>query len=227
MAAPHLFAHRGAKAYAPENTLAAFSLAVEMGVPWIELDVHLMDGALIVIHDERVDRTTNGLGWIWDYSLEKLRALDAGNGEKIPLLEEVLEVVDRRAGLNVELKGLGTAEATAKVLQAAVKSGWSTDQFIVSSFFHRELRRFGEIAPEFPRAALTMAVPESYAEFAERLGCGAVHASIEFIDPAFIADAHQRGLEFRVYTVNHPEELARMDQLGVNAVFTDDPRLAD
>ncbi len=226
MPAIPFFAHRGAKAYAPENTLAAFSLAVEMGAPWVELDVHLIDNALVIIHDDRLERTTNGQGFLWDHSLEELRALDAGNGEKIPLLEEALEAVNRRAGLNVELKGPGTAERTAKVLRQAVLQGWPADQFIVSSFFHRELRYFGEIAPEFSRAALTMAVPEGYAAFAEELGCDAVHASIEFVDPAFITDAHQRGLEFRVYTVNHPEELAWMGNLGVDAVFTDDPGLS-
>lgn len=225
MSTPTLFAHRGARAFAPENTLSAFALAVEMGASWIELDVYRVDSSLIVIHDERVDRTTNGTGWIWDHSLTELRALDAGKGEKIPLLEEVLETVDRRAGLNIELKGLGTAKPVAQMLREAVKSGWSTDQFIISSFYHRELRKFSELAPEFQRAALTMSVPETYAEFAQKLGCQAVHASIEFLDPDFIADAHGRGLEFRVYTVNHPEELDRTRRLGVDAVFTDNPGL--
>ena len=101
-----IIGHRGASGYAPENTLKAFELALSQGCEWLELDVHLLDGKLIVIHDEQLDRTTSGQGLISDHSLDAIRRLDAGDGEKIPYLDEVIEMVDGQASINIELKGL-------------------------------------------------------------------------------------------------------------------------
>ena len=93
----HIIGHRGASGYAPENTLKAFELALTQGCEWLELDVHLLDSKLIVIHDEQLDRTTSGQGLISDHSLDAIRRLDAGDGEKIPYLDEVIEVVNGQA----------------------------------------------------------------------------------------------------------------------------------
>jgi len=222
---PILFAHRGAKAHAPENTLAAFSKAMELGAGWIELDVHHVDGEFFVIHDDRLDRTTDGTGFLWEHSAAALRSFDAGQGEKIPLLSEVFELTHGRAGLNVELKGSNTGEALAHALSSDLQGLWSPESLIVSSFRHHELHKFHKLLPDVPTAALTMAVPLDLARFAEELEASAIHASIEFIEPDFIADAHARGLKFRVYTVNYPDQLDWMLRLGVDGVFTDDPTL--
>jgi glycerophosphoryl diester phosphodiesterase len=222
---PTVIAHRGAKATHPENTLAAFAAAIEAGADWLELDIHLADGHLVVIHDPRLERTTNGTGRVADCTISYLRGLDAGNGERIPLLEEVLELARGRVSLNVELKSLGIAEPASKALRSALSTGWQPQQLCVSSFFHHELAGFAGLAPEIPRAALTMAVPLGYAKFAEELGCIAVNASEEFFDMAFVSDAHSRGLEFNLYTVNHREDYKFFADCGVDGVFTDNPSL--
>jgi len=103
--------HRGAAGHAPENTLASFRKAIELGLDMTELDVHVCaSGELVVIHDENVDRTTNSKGWVSKLSLTELKRLDAGAGETVPTLAEVLDLLKDRIMLNIELKGLGTAE---------------------------------------------------------------------------------------------------------------------
>jgi glycerophosphoryl diester phosphodiesterase len=217
-------AHRGARGYEPENTLRAFAKAIDLGAPWIELDVYPIEDELMIIHDLRLDRTTNGSGFVFEKSKKHLRSLDAGQGEKIPFLREVLELVDRKAGINIELKWKGTAEPVARAIQAAIKNlGWSPDQFLVSSFIHAELVTFAKLMPGIRIGALTGELPVDYAAFAQKLGAWSLHPTIEFIDQEFVDDAHDRGLKVFVYTVNHPEELAWMVKLGVDGVFTDYP----
>lgn len=220
----YLFAHRGAKGYEPENTLCAFEKAIDLGAPWIELDVYLVEHDLVVIHDDRLERTTNGMGYVPAQTVSYLRSLDAGKGEKIPFLQEVVELVDGRAGLNIELKGVGTAAPVAGLLQAMFASStWHADNILVSSFNHHELKAFAEILPEIRRGALTMSIPLDYAGFAEELGAWAVHASSEFVTPEFVDDTHRRGMKMITYTVNHPMDAVRLRKLGVDGVFTDFP----
>ena len=111
------FAHRGASGHEPENTLSAVEKAIELGADWIEVDVYAVKGELIIIHDERLERTTNGTGYVRDTSLAYLRSLDAGKGQCIPTLREVLDSVDRRAGINVELKGPNTAGLAVSLIE--------------------------------------------------------------------------------------------------------------
>ena len=134
MAGTTRIGHRGACGYEPENTLASFQRAIDMGCTWIELDVHFVDNELIVIHDSRLDRTTNGKGKIYDLSLEEIQSYDAGNGEHIPTLTEVLDLVDRRIGVNVELKGRATAAPVDQILTRYCDAGWHPEHFQVSSF---------------------------------------------------------------------------------------------
>ena len=108
--------HRGASGYEPENTLSSFERAIAMGCRWIELDVYQVEGELIVIHDSTLDRTTNGQGRVASQTLAYLRSLDAGNGQQIPTLTEVISAVDHRAGINIELKGKHTAAPVVALL---------------------------------------------------------------------------------------------------------------
>ena len=224
MAEFFLFAHRGARGYEPENTLSAFAKALELGASWIELDVFLVEGELLVFHDDRLERTTNGSGYLVDSSLDYLRSLDAGNGQQIPLLTEVTDLVDGRAGINVELKGPGTAASVASLLgRLLATAGWRPDQFLVSSFDHPELLAFARMMPEIRIGALTANIPLGYAEFSEQLNAWSIHASLEFINRAFVEDAHKRGKKIFVYTVNHAQEYSRLRTLGVDGVFSDFP----
>jgi glycerophosphoryl diester phosphodiesterase len=220
----YCFAHRGASGYAPENTLRSFSKALELGARWIELDVFAVERQLIVFHDERLDYKTNGVGLVTDASLAYIRSLDAGEGEQIPLLAEVLDLIDGSAGLNIELKGERTAAPVAVQIEQALRgSKWKEDQFIVSSFNHPELLAFSGVMPEIRIGVLTKSIPQGYAAFAEAMGAWSVHASLEHVTREFVEDAHARGKKMFVYTVNHPDDFAELVEMGVDGVFTDYP----
>ncbi len=128
--------HRGACGYEPENTLRSFNRALQLRVDMVELDVHVCrSGEIVVIHDSKVDRTTGGTGYVADKTLDELRTLDAGKGEKIPTLQEVLTLVNRKVKVNIELKGTGTAKPVFQLLEKHVRElGWSYGDFLISSF---------------------------------------------------------------------------------------------
>lgn len=221
-----IFAHRGASGYEPENTLSAFEEALAMGARWIELDVYAVDGELLVIHDDRLERTTNGTGFVADKSLSYLRSLDTGKGQKIPFLKEVVDLVRDRAGINIELKGPETAAPVSALIAAAITEGRMTaEQFIVSSFNHKELLHFKTMHPEIRIGALISSIPWRYVRLAEKMGAYAVHAGMNTVNRRFVANAHRRGLKFFVYTVNTGEDLKRMREMGVDGVFTNYPDL--
>ncbi|MBW2092706.1 MAG: glycerophosphodiester phosphodiesterase [Deltaproteobacteria bacterium] len=220
------FAHRGASGHEKENTLPAMEKAIALGAEWVELDVYAVEGELVVIHDQRLERTTNGSGYVMEKSLKYLRSLDAGNGQTIPTLREVLDLVDRRVGINVELKGFNTAEPAISLVNDYVKNrGWSYDQFILSSFNHYELVSAKSLQPEIKIGAFVAGIPLGYARFAQELGAYSVHPYLEFLNKPFVKDAHERDLKIFVFTVNHPEDLARVEALGVDGIFTNFPEL--
>lgn len=217
--------HRGAMGHAPENTLASFRKALELGVPCVELDVHNVDGNLVVFHDDRVERTTDGTGNLATHSFEQLRTLDAGSGEKIPTLTEVFDLINKRAGVNIELKGPDTARPVAKFIAGLRQQGWHDNLILVSSFNHRELETIKQLDPAIKLGALFVGLPVDDAEFAVRLGAYSVNPSLEFVDKRFVNNAHSHGLRVFVFTVNHPEDISRMRELGVDGVFTNYPEL--
>lgn len=210
--------HRGAAGLVAENTLPSFRRAYACGVSAVELDVYYLGGSLIVIHDETVDRTTNGTGTVMGQTLASLRALDAGNGAVVPLLEEVVAELPEGVGLNVELKGPGTALPVARFL-----SGQRLPEVLVSSFDHAELRVFREadgltrVAPLFQRWQ-----PDGLAT-AQALQAWAVNLSRRVAEPPLLARIAERGLRAFVYTVNDLEEARRLVASGASGVFTDYP----
>ncbi|MCB1646021.1 MAG: hypothetical protein KDI36_11240 [Pseudomonadales bacterium] len=212
--------HRGACGYAPENTLKAFELAISMGCSVVELDVHVIQGELLVIHDESLERTTNGLGLLTEHTLEYLRQLDAGEGEQIPTLREVIELIDHRAEINIELKGPDTAVPVNSLLLELCARGWSASEFILSSFNHQELA-LGE--PQFRRGALFHYESEHYFEVTSRLQAWSLNLSLGIVNQQVVDSAHEKGLKVCVYTVNEPEDIQRMRVMGVDAIFTNYP----
>jgi len=223
-----VLAHRGARGHAPENTLAAFDKALALGAKWIELDVQLHDGQIWVFHDQRLERCTNGKGWLVDHDAAALRALDAGGGQRIPVLREVLEHLRGRVALNIELKtGAGTAAAVAQALRAAFAAGWKPEQFLVSSFNLPELREFKRLVPDVALGVLLCGVPLDLAFAATTLGARVVSLDRDFAEPALIEDAHARGMKVFVFTVNEREDIARFRAAGVDGVFTDFPERAE
>lgn len=217
--------HRGAMGYEPENTLLSFEKAIDLGADMVELDVYrCKSGEIVVIHDRKVDRTTDGRGFVEEMTLKELKILDAGKGEKIPTLEEVLNYINARILIDIELKGAGTAEPVYSLLEKHVKTGsWTYDDFLVSSFNHYELKKFSSLLPEIKIGALIEAIPIGYAEFAQDLNPYSITVSVDFVNKEFIDDAHSRKMKVFVWVVDDIEDIRKMKELGVDGMFSNYP----
>lgn len=220
--APLIIAHRGSSGTHPENTLAAFRAGLEAAADGTELDVHLAHERLWVIHDGHLERTTNGRGRLEDLPEEALRALDAGRAERIPLLEEVLELLPAGHLLNVEIKGAGAGIAA----WALCRERRAAEDLLFSSFDHDQLRAIRardsgvRLAPLFGRrSGDPLAV-------AQELEAWSINLAAPRADQPLVTAAHAAGFKVLCYTVNEPAALERMRQLGVDGVFTDVPAAA-
>ena len=222
-------AHRGASGAYPENTLLAFRKALELGATSFELDVQLAaDGELMVIHDEMLERTTDGVGLVSDYPAHELRRLDAGCGERIPLLREVLELVTGKLLVNIELKGAATAGPTARLLNELLAEGrLKRENLLVSSFDQAELRCFSRAQTGVRLAAVFEHLPlaADLWEMVAGLGLWSIHFERSLLTAELVAAAQSRGVRVFAYTVNTQAERQRMRKLGVDGVFTDYPGL--
>ncbi len=202
--------------------MRAIRRALELGAHGVEIDVQFVDGELIVFHDARLERTTNGRGYVARKSFAELRALDAGGGERIPTLREVFETADRRAFINIELKGRRTARPVEALIHEFVtQHGWSYEHFVVSSFRRGELRAIAD--PQIRIGLLLTRPTRLYSVSARRHRAWSVHPALRYVTRRFVEDAQRRGWRVFVYTVNRPADLARMRALGVDGVFTDFP----
>ncbi|HVN56109.1 MAG TPA: glycerophosphodiester phosphodiesterase family protein [Anaerolineaceae bacterium] len=232
---PLVFAHRGASAYAPENTLAAFELALRQGAPAIELDAKLSaDGQVIVIHDPTLERTTGAAGKVSDFSLAQLQGLDAGSffsvryqRERIPTLEAVFETVGKQVLVNVELTNYTTpGDHLVDEVVHLVQRMARVEQVLFSSFDPRNLIRARRLLPQVPTGLLTQ---EGYAGALARtfLNRAIPHESLHpfhaDVTPALIQSAHARGKKVFPWTVNDPVETRRLLAAGADGIFTDDP----
>lgn len=213
-----IIGHRGAAGLVPENTLPSFARALELGVDAVELDIHLCEERLIVIHDDTLERTTNGSGSLASRTLAELRMLDAGRGAQIPLLEEVLALLPGRTGVNIELKGPGTALPLAALLR-----GTSGRDLLVSSFDHGMLDEFHRAAPDIPAAPLFSSWKGDPIATGRRFGGGYLNLSRKLVTAARCRAAQAAGLRLLVYTVNDPKEAQRLYGMGVQGLFTDYP----
>lgn len=216
--------HRGAPFHAPENTLSSFRKAVSLGADMIELDVHLSsDDYVVVIHDEEVDRTTDGTGRVKDMSLSELKALDAGGGERIPLLTEVLDEFCGRVPINIELKGKGVAGPAGLEVKKRRDKGIPPEMFLVSSFNPISIADFQALGSDLPLAFLIEGDPWMALDFANEMGLRYVHTEHSFTNTEFVEMAHRRGIKVNVWTVNEPTGIAGMIAIGVDGIFTDAP----
>ncbi|TQV68252.1 glycerophosphodiester phosphodiesterase [Exilibacterium tricleocarpae] len=219
-------AHRGAHADAPENSLPAIARALALGVDAIEIDVWHIAGTLLVTHDRRLGKQIPGSGRLIEQSPAALRAVRLPGDIQIPTLEEVLQLVDGRVTLNIELKGSDCAAATAAALAAfTADSGGSLEPYIISSFDHRQLFDLKQQLPAVKRGVLTAGIPLDYAACCEAIDAYSFHPSIDCISRALVDDARNRGLKVWVYTVNAVDDMQNMAAMGVDGVFTDEPAL--
>jgi len=235
---PIIFAHRGASAHAPENTIAAFELALTQQADGIELDVKLTsDGQAIVHHDPTVNRTTNGQGRLKDMSLAELKKLDAGasfsnqfRGEKIPSLDEVFDAVGRRTFINIELTNYNTPrDELVETVCMLVKKHQLQKRVMFSSFFGGNLSKARSYLPDVPRGLL--AFNGILGAWARSFGFvfgkyQALHPYLKDMTQQEVLRVHRLKRRVHVWTVNAEEDMRRLFSWGVDAIFTDDPQLA-
>lgn len=225
-----VFGHRGASGYAPQNTLPAFELAVEMGCDGIELDVHLTtDGHLVIIHDDDVSGTTDGSGEVSEMSLADAKALDAGSwfdaefaGVRIPTLDEVFESVGDKLFVNVEIKGMteGIEQATADCIRKHKMS----KRVIISSFNPNILRKFSQVAPDMPIGYLyAPQIPPEVTQLMMGVPHQARHPYHEMIDQTYMTQAQTFGYKVNTWTVNDADRAVELKALGVDVIMTDIP----
>ena len=235
---PVIFAHRGASAHAPENTLSAFNLARDLGANAIELDVQLTsDQAVVVFHDTTVDRTTNATGKISDYSLTALMNLNAGhaygsafNNERIPSLADVFTELHDFPLINIELKNLSSPTNNLPVLVAdLIQKHQMEDQVLISSFNPIALRKVHKINPDIPLGRIVH-IPlalEYFHLFSFQLKTfRSFHIPFSLLNIRWIKFFHSMGKLVFTYTLNHPSDMIEALSLGVDGFFTDDPGLA-
>jgi len=223
---PLVIAHRGASAYRPENTLPAYELAVEQAADMIEVDLHrTRDGAVVIAHDAELERI-GGHGEIGDASLNEVRALDAGAGQRVPTLDELLDGFGSRIALNLELKqgSRGAYAELPALAAAAVRERGLDERTLFSSFYDPVLHDLRRVAPA-ARIALLLSrrSPQRWVERAHALGAEAVNPELPLVDGAFVAAAHEAGLAVYVFTVDPLEEMQRLLALGVDGLFTNVP----
>ncbi|MEX0829420.1 MAG: glycerophosphodiester phosphodiesterase family protein [Nitrospirales bacterium] len=212
--------HRGAAGHAPENTPASLVEAVKFGVDLVEFDVRRsLDGALVLLHDQTVDRTTNGHGNVETLPFRILRGLDAGGGARIPLLAEALECLDERAGAMIELKVAGIAAGVCAVVQA----GHFQRQVIFASFFQEELVTGRSLLVDAQTLALFEGEPIHPTDFvidARPTHAGLALASVTSGD---VQALQGRGIRVFVFTVDKPDDIDRMKRLGVDGIISNFP----
>lgn len=232
---PMIFAHRGACAHAPENTIPSFELAVEHKADAIELDAKLSsDGVVMVIHDQTVDRTTNGTGKVNLSTRDELQKLDAGRffnekfaGIRIPTLDEVFQAVGKKVMVNVELTNYkSTNDTLVERVVEVVKNNSMQDRVLFSSFFPGNLEKCKTLLPGSPVALLCLPGLMGVAarsRFMRKVSPLVVHPHLRDASKAFIDREHRAGRRVHVWTVNDERDLKRLFEFGVDGIFTDDP----
>ncbi len=216
-------AHRGASGLEPENTLRAVRRAFELGADWVEVDVRVSrDGRFVVIHDESVDRTTDGRGLVSDMTFEELRRLDAGMGERIPCLEEVLEEAEGRGTLVVEVKVPGHEWRLMELLRSMDAS----ERVVLSSFYHRSVRKVKRLNPSVRTGVIISSQPVSPSSVAAEALADMAFIKAKYVEPWVVEDLHDAGVEVYPWTVDEPRRVRAFMEMGVDGLVTNRPDVA-
>jgi len=233
-----LIAHRGAPLLAPENTLPSFQAAVERGATWIEVDVKLTkDMHPVIIHDDSVDRTTNGKGYVANLTLDEIRSLEAGvryghlfRGVKVPTLAETVRfVLDKGVGLQLEIKPTSGQEVeTAEIAIAQLKSLWPAGEkkLFISSFSEISLQVAATLMPDVPRGLAVCVPPKDPVALLARTDCQILHFLGDFATDEDLARLARSGIEFAIATVNDPVLARKYIDAGAQTILSDIPDLA-
>ncbi|MGO1369425.1 glycerophosphodiester phosphodiesterase [Senegalia sp. (in: firmicutes)] len=230
---PIIYAHRGAKGYRPENTMAAFKLAMEMGADGIETDIHLSkDGYLVLIHDEKIDRTTTKKGYIKDMTLAQIKLLDAGSkfseefaGEEIPTLEELIILTkNTNIILNIEIKNnkMNYPKIEEKLVEL-IKKYKIEERVIISSFNHNTIYKIKELDENLKTGILYSRNIKRPIRFAKNIRADALHPKHKRVDFKLMIKAKLTGLEINTFTINNTKQMNKMFKYRVDGIITDYP----
>ena len=221
-------AHRGFSSHYPENTMLAFEQAIKAGCDGIEFDVHLTkDKQVVIIHDETARRTTNGEGVIGEMNFEQLRAFDAGKGERIPTLDEYLDLVAKLDIIsNIELKNsICRYPGMEEIVIGKVRGRGLGERVIFSSFNHFSVLECKRIAPEIHCGFLTGGWPIDLGAYTQKHGIEFAHPQYHSLTDEAIAEIHAGGTEINTYTVNDPQAMGRLAAFNIAGIITDNPVL--
>ncbi len=228
-----IYAHRGSSGTHPENTIAAFTEAARLAIHGVEFDVHLtIDGELVVIHDESIDRTSNGAGFVKDMTLSELKAFDFGSwfssdfrGQKIPTLHEVLQLFsDTTHHLNIELKSdIFPYEGMVEKVIAVISEMGLDSRVVLSSFDHGAIRTVKQLAPHLETAALFMEVLVEPLDYIRAIPADALHLFFPTALRPSIRQVLEAGTPVRTFTVNEEHYAQALQDVGISAIFTDFP----
>ena len=217
--------HRGAMGHETENTLASIQKALDLNVDMIEIDVFkIASGEIVVFHDEKIDRLTNGSGDIESLDLEALKNLTVEGNHKIPLLSEVLDVINHKVPLNIELKGPDTSEGVMHIIKTYMENeGWTLDDFLISSFNWEELQNMRRINKDIKIAILTEDDPLDAIPIANDLNAVAINPNYLSLTKENVLEIKSQGFKVFTWTVNDTKQISNMRILGVDGVFTNYP----
>jgi glycerophosphoryl diester phosphodiesterase len=212
--------HRGAAGYEPENTLLSFKKAIEIGVDWIEFDLHRSaDGHLVVIHDDSVDRTTNGHGKVSDMTLAELQQLDAGKGQHIPTLQEVIDLAKGKVKLIAEIK----QEGIELELLDVIDRNDAVNDCMVASFFTHSIRRCKEFQPQLQTAAIFSHLPLDFRALSLDVMADALFLRKDIVSQALVEECHKNGFTVNIWNEDMPEEIRKYAGMGPDFMSSNYP----
>jgi len=216
-----IMGHRGAAALEPENTLLSIGRAIEIGVNAVEIDVHLSkDKEIVVIHDSTVDRTTDGTGPVCSFTVDELKKLDAGKGQRIPTLQEVIDFIGNKVDLVIELKEGETVESVFQL----IKRNNIEDSVYVISFWHRLVKTIKEMDSHIKTGVLFVGCPVD-TSIATQASADALVMNYSFTDMKFVQTAHKENLKVVVWNIDKRNLIKPYADMGVDGIGTNDPRV--
>ncbi len=211
--------HRGAKGYEPENTLVSFEKAIDLKVDGIELDVHLsLDNKIMIIHDETIDRTTSGTGFVNQFTALELKK------HGVPTLIEVLDLINQKCFINIELKGIGTVKPVVDLITHYIlMKSWNYNDFLVSGFDWKMLEEVHLLNPKIRIGVLTEESIDEALAFAKKIKAFSFHPDYVLLSKENVALMQEKGFEVYPWTVNSTEDIQKIKSFNVNGIISDFP----
>lgn len=216
--------HRGAMGHETQNTVASIKKAMKIGVDMIEIDVFVIkSGEVVVFHDELLDSLTNATGKIEDFTMDELKKVVVNGNHHIPTLEEIIDTIDKKVPLNIELKGKNTAISTHQIVKKYLKKGWKKKDFVISSFLWEELILYRKLDRSIPIAVLTEEDPIKAIDFGVQIYAFAINPWYKSLNKKNVNYIHKKGFKIYTYTVNEPSDIKKVIELGVDGIFCNFP----